>query len=178
MGGSPVLATVFEAQRALSLNNRELAQLVGSSQRTVERWSGGGSTPYSDHITRLAVAVYPRNAEIARRLASFLGQSLESLGIEKPPPPPPAPPPPPVVAPPPPPVVQPPSPSPLTPLLVEAVVAAAAEALDVSPHVARPAVLAAVERAKAAGLSLDDLLLVLRPPAAGKRGRAGAVTGS
>jgi hypothetical protein len=58
------------------------------------------------------------------------------------------------------------------PLLVESVVSAAAEALDVSPRVARPAVLAAVERAKAAALSVDDLLAALRPPAPGKRARS------
>jgi hypothetical protein len=37
--------------------------------------------------------------------------------------------------------------------------------------VARPAVLAAVERAKAAALTVDDLLAVLRPPAPTKRQR-------
>jgi len=158
------MATWFEAQRALSLNHQELAELVGSSKRTVERWSAGHGGPYPDHITRLAAAVYPHDADIARRLASFLGQSLESLGIVKPPPP--APPPLP------PPVVSPPAPSPLTPLLVESVVAAAAEALDVSPRAVRPAVLAAVDRAKAAGLSVDEMLAVLRPPPPAKRGKA------
>jgi hypothetical protein len=152
------MATLFEAQRALSLNAQQLADLVGSSKRTVERWSGGHGAPYPDHVTRLAAAVYPHDPDIARRLAAFLGSSLEGLGIERPPPPPAAPPPPP------PPVVSPPSP--LMPLLVQSVVAAAAEALDVSPRAVRPAVLAAVDCAKAAGLSLDDMLAVLRPPQA------------
>ena len=152
---APVMVHVFEAQRLLSLSQRQLAELVGSSLRTVQRWSAGHGAPYTSDIVKLAAAVHPRDPALARRLASHAGQTPESLGL---------------VAPAPPPPVQPaPVASPLTPVLVEAVVAAAAEALDVSPRVARPAVLAAVERAKTAELSLDDLLGVLRPPATGKR---------
>ena len=134
------------------------AELVGSSLRTVQRWSAGHGAPYSGDIAKLAAAVHPRDPELARRLAAAAGQTLESLGI--------------VVPPPPPPVQVAPERSPLMPLLVEAVVAAAAEALDVSPRVARPAVLAAIERAKAAELSLDDRLSVLRPPPSGRRARS------
>jgi hypothetical protein len=45
-------------------------------------------------------------------------------------------------------------------------VSAAADALDVSPRVARPALLAAMERATLAGLGVDEVLAVLRPPPA------------
>ena len=131
---------------------------MGSSQRTVQRWSAGRGWPSRDQLLKLMVAVYPEEPETARRLAAAIGQTLESLGVVAPPAPPPAPPP--------------PEPSPLMPLLVESVVSAAAEALDVSPRLARPAVLAAVERAKAAALTVDNLLAVLRPPVAAKKALA------
>ena len=152
-----LMPAFLDAQLTLLLDQKKLAHLVGSSERTVQRWYAGRGSPYPDHVTRLAVAVYPHGPDIARRLAVCIGQTLESLGLVAPP----APPPPPAPAPP-----------PVTPWLVESVVAAAAEALDVSPRVARPAVLAAVERAKAASLSLDDLLAALSPPAPAKRARS------
>jgi hypothetical protein len=156
---------MFKAQLALSLNQRQLAHLLGSSERTVQRWYAKRATVYPDHITRLAIAVHPHDPDIARRLAATMGETLESLGLVAPPLPAPI-----VASPQPSP--SPPERSPFLPLLVESVVSAAAEALDVSPRAARPAVLAAVERAKVAGLSVDDLLAALRPPAQGKRPRS------
>jgi hypothetical protein len=158
---------MFKAQLALSLNQRQLAHLLGSSERTVQRWYAKRATVYPDHITRLAVAVHPHDPDIARRLAATMGETLESLGLVAPPLPAPV-----VPSPQPSPSPSPPERSPFLPLLVESVVSAAAEALDVSPRAARPAVLAAVERAKVAGLSVDDLLAALRPPAQGKRARS------
>jgi hypothetical protein len=119
--------------------------------RTVQRWYAGRASPYPWELQRLVTAVHPRDPALAGRLAEAIGQTLEGMGIGATAAPAPAAPPPPL--------------PPATPLLVEAVVAAAAEALDVSPRVARPAVLAAVARAKAAALSIDDLLAVLGPPA-------------
>ena len=153
-----LMPAVLEAQLTLLLNQKKLGDLVGSSQRTVQRWYAGHGTPYPHHITKLVAAVHPQDPDLARRLARAMGQTLESLGVVAPPAPPP--------------VAAPPEPSPFTPLLVESVVSAAAEALDLSPRVARPAVLAAVERAKAAGLTVDDLLLVLRTAAPAKRARS------
>jgi hypothetical protein len=155
-----LMPAVVKAQLTLLLNQKKLGELTGSSQRTVQRWYAGRSSPYPHHITKLVFAVHPRDPDLARRLAATMGQTLESLGVVAPPAPAPAP------------VAPPPEPSPFLPLLVESVVSAAAEALDVSPRVARPAVLAAVERAKAAGLTVDDLLAVLRPAAPGKRARS------
>jgi hypothetical protein len=153
MGHPHFMAAFFEAQHRLGLSHGDLAKLIGVSRRTAERWSQGTSTPASFQVARLAVAVHHRDVGLALKLASAAGKSLEDLGVVPPP-------------------ASPPSPPPVTPLLVEAVVSAAAEALDVSPRVARPALLAAVERAKAAGLGLDDLLAVLRPTSPAKKARA------
>jgi hypothetical protein len=151
MAHPPFMHAVFEAQRTLLLNQRQLGELLGTSERTVQRWSAGHGAPYHEQLVRLAAAVYPVDPDVAHRLASAMGQSLEKLGVVAPPAP--AQPPPSVAS------------SPLASLLVESVVSATAEALDVSPRVARPGVLAAMERAKTANLSVDDLLAVLRPPA-------------
>ncbi len=150
-----LIPAVQKAQLALHFNQEKLGHLMNSSERTVQRWYAGRSHPSPNNIAKLAAAVYPRDADIARRLAACIGQSLETLGIVQPPTPAPA--------------APTPAPSPYASLLGESVVSAAADVLDVSPRVARPAVLAAVERAKAAELSLDELLTVLRPPASAKR---------
>ncbi|HEY6462513.1 MAG TPA: helix-turn-helix transcriptional regulator [Polyangiaceae bacterium] len=168
MAGDEKMAAFWAATRALHFEQRQLAEFAGVSLRTVQRWSARRGDPSAEHITRLASAAYRVDRDAARRLAAAVGHTPESLGI----------------VPPAPPVLPAPAPQgPATPtalqrVLVEAVVAGAAEALDVSPRVARPAVLAAMERAKAASLSVDDLLAALRAPApplttAGKGDKAG-----
>jgi hypothetical protein len=146
----------IRAKLRLGLTNREFANFVGTSLRTVERLSPGRGLVYSDWLTKLAVAVYPKDAALAAEVAAGAGQTLESLGLVVPAP---------RVAPSPP-APQRPAPEPPAPLraiIAESVVAAAAEALDVSPRVARPALLAAMDRASAAGLTVADLLVALRP---------------
>jgi hypothetical protein len=170
-----LLPALMKAQLTLHLNQQQLADLLGSSLRTVQRWYARRSTMYPQDVSRLAAAVHPVDPDLARRLAACIGQTPESLGIVPPAASPPPPSPPAAAALPQAAAGAPGVPSRLRPVLVEAVVAAAAEALDVSPRVARPAVLAAMERAKTADLAIDDLLAVLRPPAppaAGKRAKA------
>jgi hypothetical protein len=156
-----LMIAVWDAKSALILSQRGLAEVTGSSHRTVQRWAAGRSSPSPREIARLAVAVHPRNPEIAQRLASWSGQTLESFGIAPPPAALPA-------SPAPAPLPSGPDRAALLPVLVESVVAAAAEALDVSPRVARPAVLAAMERATVAALTVEDLLGALRPAPAAK----------
>jgi len=157
MAHPDLMPAVVRAQLALHLNQKKLGDLMLSSQRTVQRWYAGRGWPSPSQVTRLVVAVHPREPDTARRLATAIGETLESLGVVAPPAPAP--------------VETSPEPSPLLPFLVESVIAAAAEALDVSPRVARPAVLAAFERAKAVTLTVDDLVAVLGPPAVGKQAR-------
>jgi transcriptional regulator with XRE-family HTH domain len=152
--GNDVFALVALAQRALGYSHQAMADAVGSSQRTVQRWSSETSHPTVDNLRKLAIVVYPHDAGIAKRLAALVGETAQSLGLtpaagprlaEKTP------------------SAAPALPPKVTAALAESVVAAAAEAMDVSPRVARPALLAAMERASAVGIGVDDLLTALRP---------------
>jgi hypothetical protein len=151
-GSSPqsVRALVSRAQLALSLNQKELGELLGASQRTAQRWAAGQASLDNAQIRQLAIAVHPHDPELAASLASAALETLESLGLGRPaghdtvP-------------------AGPPLPSDLVPYLVDSVVCAAAEALALSPSVARGALAAALERAKATRLGVDDMLAVLGP---------------
>ena len=148
---------MFQGQRTLGLMNPALATLLGCSTRTIERWAANQSMPSPDQLEVLARHVHAIDPALAAKMASFLGQSLETLGIveRKPAPaPPPAPPPAPL----------PPAPPPAQ--LVENVVCAAAEAMDVSPRTIRPALYAAFARASELGVDAETVKRVLAPPRA------------
>lgn len=153
----------MRAKSLLGLDNRGLATLFDVSLRTVERLVAGRSPVYDDMLRRLAAAVYPKDPALAARLAAEADETLEGLGIVAPAraPAPAVDPPAPIA----PPAAAAPSPA-IRAVLVESVVAAAAEALDASPRVARPVLLAAAERADVAHVTIADLLEVLRPPPA------------
>jgi hypothetical protein len=143
---------VTRAQLTLELTQRTLGELLGSSMRTAQRWAVGQATPEPDQLKQLAIAVHPHDADLATELGATIGETLESLGLVI------ARAPEPIAAPPPP-----PSPE-LAQLLVEAVVCAAAEALDASPRVVRAALVAGLERAQSARLTVEAMLDALRPP--------------
>ncbi|HEY8042303.1 MAG TPA: hypothetical protein VIF15_21015 [Polyangiaceae bacterium] len=144
---------VVRASTALGLTQQGLADLVSGSLRSSQRWTAAQAVPSAEQLRTLAVAVHAHDAGLAREIAAEAGTTLEALGLMSLHPPPGPPPP--------------STPPALVPLLVESVVAAAAEALDASPRVMRPALLAALERAEQAGLTLADVLAVLSAPAAG-----------
>ncbi|MGH7297063.1 MAG: hypothetical protein ACRELB_19150 [Polyangiaceae bacterium] len=89
----------------------------------------------------LATLVYPHDASLAAQVAAAMGTNLVALGIARPPAPPPPPPPPP----------------PPAGDVVDAVVCAAADAIDVTPREVRPALMAAFTRARRLGLSVVDV---------------------
>jgi hypothetical protein len=153
---SKALLLTLEARRVLIFGQRQLGALMGVSRRTVQRWDSGQGGPTPHELARLVVAVHPRDEPLAGKLATVAGTTLEALGLVKPPPPPAAPPP--AVAPPPP-----PPPPPVSPRLVDTVVCAAAEALNVPPPAARPVLMAAFGRALEVGLSVEDVVKALSP---------------
>jgi hypothetical protein len=131
---------------------RGLATLLGSSLRTCQRWGTGRSTPSPDRYAQLAGHVYAHDPSLAAELAAVAGGTLESLGIVKP--------------------------ASLQAAslahaalaarpeqLVENVIYAAAEAMDVSPRAIRGAVAAAFARAKELGIDVAavDGVLAARP---------------
>jgi hypothetical protein len=126
-----------------------LGELLGSSHHTGQRWETAGSVPMPSQLHDLARRVFPRDPKLAAELAIAGKSSLEALGIVAPAPPP-APPPP---APPP------PAPKPLPAIedVVDAVVCAAAEAIDVLPKTIRPALKAAFARARRLGLTVEEV---------------------
>jgi DNA-binding XRE family transcriptional regulator len=147
---------------ALKLGQRELGELLGVSRRTMQRWQKGDGFPSIQQWALLARHVYAVNPDLAARIATQMGETLESLRIVAP-----APPPIPVA---PPPVAVAPPPVPLRPQasladLVDSVVCAAAEAIAVAPQSIRPALLAAFARAASVSLTVDEVRGALASPA-------------
>ncbi len=159
-----VPSLVLAAQRVLGLNQRQLAESldpIGASLRSVQRWATGESRTPDNHLHELARRVYPHDRELAANLAAAGVSSLEELGIVRPPAPP-APPPRPA------PVQPPPPPPPLPPVeeIIDAIVCAAAEAIDVAPRDIRPALLAAFTRGRKLGLTMAQAEAALAGPRA------------
>jgi transcriptional regulator with XRE-family HTH domain len=131
----------FRAQTALGVSQQKLAEIAGTSYRTVQRWSAGSSSPFAHNLHDLARAVYPVDPGLAAELAIEGKTSLEALGLVVREAPPPAPPP----------------PEPPPPLdaehLADSIVCAAAQSSGLAPRIIRPILLAAFARAR--GLRMD-----------------------
>jgi DNA-binding XRE family transcriptional regulator len=140
----------FELSRqALGTTQAKLGETLGVSRRTAQRWASGGGYLLPERMLDLVQRVHPHNAQLAGVLAATLGSTLEGLGVVQPPPPPL---PPPVPAPPPPPPVG----------IVDAVVCAAAEAMELTPREVRLGLHAAFSRAQEIGLSVEVVVAALK----------------
>ena len=156
IAGQSLSVVLVRTQHVLAGSQQKLGDIVGVNRRTVWRWQTGKISPSPATLQTFARLAYPKDPEVAAALAAASGQTLESLGIV--PPPLPAAPPPGVAAPPP------PKDDPVkTRLLVEAVVCAAAEALDASPRAVRGALFAAFACAREAGLPVETVEKALAP---------------
>jgi DNA-binding XRE family transcriptional regulator len=136
----PIL--LLQARQALVVSQHGLAERVGSSTRTVQRWEVGKSAPAPWHIHMLADAVRALDPALAEQLDAFAPRAPATPADPVPPPP----------------------PAPAPPVLVDAIVCAAAEAMGVSPQAVRPALLAAFARARDVGLDVASIAAVLAPP--------------
>jgi hypothetical protein len=145
---------LFDAMHALTMSMNDLARELGSSRSTGQRWSAGRAHPSDDQIHTLARRVYPVDPALARKLAGSVGTTLEALGIPQ--------------------RGAPPSPPPIPDRIVDAVVYAAAEAVDLPPRAIRPGVVAAFAAARELGLSVEAVDGVLRKGSApsGKAAKA------
>jgi hypothetical protein len=132
---------MFLGRQAMQVSREDFAALIGTSVRTMERWSANRSDPAQHHLEKLARHVHARDPVLAAEIAAAANHTLVSLGIA-------------------PPVVSPPVSSPL----VDSIVYAAAEAMDVSPRAIRPAIAAAFARAKEVELDVAAVDSVLGRP--------------
>lgn len=119
-----------------------IGRIMGVSKRTMTRWMRGGHWLAQCHAEPLARAIHPVDPVLAAEIAAAGETSLVEMGLG-------------------------PSAAGLdsrTRALVDAVVLSAAEALDASPRLAAPALLAALRRARELGLGLDLVEVALTPP--------------
>jgi hypothetical protein len=140
---SDPMGLLFEARRLLSLSRNGFAQAIGSSSRTMSRWNSGQAAPSPFNAREAAKLVYKLDRELALQLARAGHTDLVALGLEKAPKP----------APPPPPT----RPQASMAHLADSVVCAAAEAISITPRAVRPALLEAFRRARAVGLTLEEV---------------------
>ena len=136
----------------MHLSQPGLAELLGSSTRTVQRWETDRATPLPTHVYALADAVRGRDPGLADELEAWAETQQPRVVL-------------------PPALVEAPRPAPAPArsnvpslVLVDSLVCAAAEALSMAPQAVRPAIIAAFQRARFAGLSVDDVLAVLEAP--------------
>ena len=159
---------LYEARQLLGVSQGQLGELLGSSRHTGQRWESAGSIPRDTQLHKLAAMVHPRDPKLAAQLAAAGKSNLEALGIVPPVPPPSPVAPSPVAAPPPLPIED----------VIDAIVCAAAEAIDVPPKTIRPALLAAFTRARRLRLSVDDVERGLGGKGAEGKAGAGSKRGS
>jgi transcriptional regulator with XRE-family HTH domain len=145
------------------MTTKQLAEALGYSERTGQRWFASESSPSAMTMIDLARLVYPVNEPLAAEIAASAGKTLESLGLVRPAPP-----------------AEPAAPGPPHPAaplpadaLVDSVVCAAARAANVPPDAQLGAVLAAFQRARALRMSVEDVVdaLAPKPPAGGRKSR-------
>jgi DNA-binding XRE family transcriptional regulator len=137
----PMRRLLRYARSALMMTQREMGETIGAASRTIIRWERGHSEPSPDQVKRLADLVRPEEADLADEL-------LAAAGVHVPAP----------LAPPPervPLPVPPPVPVAMPKHAVDAVVYAAADAMNVAPRAMRLAIAAAFLRARELGLSIE-----------------------
>ena len=142
----------------LGMHHAELAKHLGVSRRSISRWTKDGTFLGREAVVILAELALTRDRALAAELAALAGETLVSLGLEAPPA------------------------GPATQArsrlgtelaesrLVDLVVYAAAERMDTSPRAVRPAFLAAFQRARELGVTLEALEAILTAEQKGQNG--------
>jgi hypothetical protein len=121
----PVAGLLMRAQSALGMTHAQFGEALGASQRTAARWAAGQSTVDADQLRTLARLVHPRHPALAGEIAAAASETLESLGL--------------VAATPPKIAVD---------VAIDAVLLAAAAAMNAPPAPVRAGLLAALRRAR------------------------------
>ena len=148
------------ARAALHLTQVDLAEALGASRRTGQRWDADKSYPSNAQLRDLAKRVHPVDPKLASEIAASMDTTVETLGLVPPPPAPSAQPSPP------------PLPAPPVASVVDSLVCAAAEAMDIVPRAVRPALLAAFTRARELQLTFEAVEKALQGKPAPKSVKA------
>ncbi len=127
-----------EVRLTLGLNQENYARFIGSSKRTIQRVEAGRSSLSRNEIARTVQALHPKDPGLAQRVAAQFGTTLAEAGI-----------------------VAVPSQPVVSLGALDSVLCAAADVLDLSPRAVRPALLAALVRARELGLGVDALMAAL-----------------
>ena len=136
---------MFRAQKSLGMTHLQFGRVLGVSARTSARWRSGQSLIPADVVGNVIEMLMRVDVPLAAELAETIGHTLVSLGLEKAP------------APPPLPLVAPPKLPAASPLVVDSIVVAFADAANATPRRARAGLLAALARARELGVTMDQL---------------------
>ena len=148
---SEAIPLFIQAARTLALTHQGMAEVCQTSMRTAQRWTAGRAHPSPAQVMLLAVAVLPKDLDLAEALAREAGTSLIAAGLVPPPAPAPAP------------QGPPPRPFPPVALMVDSILHAAtqsagAHAADPTSHQAILEITrAAFARARGLGLSVEEV---------------------
>jgi hypothetical protein len=126
-GDEDMGALLVHSMMALRMIGTTFAEFLGISERTLRRWVDGGTHLTPSRLILLASAVHARDPALASRIAAAHGHALDELGIGL---------------------------SPDQSVAFE-IARAAAQVVGLPPHVMRPALAAALGRARAAGLTIE-----------------------
>ena len=132
------------ARVRLRATQSTLGAQLGVHAQTVSKWEFGRRLPTHEHLQMLARLVHPVDPDLAAAIAASMGQNLIGLGLATAP------------------VAAAPSGADAK-RTADAVLCAAAESMDLSPVRLRGALLAAIDEALAAGLTLEGLRDGLKP---------------
>jgi transcriptional regulator with XRE-family HTH domain len=146
VSATEVSPLISRARLVLGMSQAQLGDMLGAARRTVIRWNTG-SRPSAAQVITLAKAVHPKDPALASALARAAGARLEEIGLGAPKAP----------------------PSPLAKeSAIDSIVCAAATASVGTPQAARAGLLAGLDRAKALGVSAEELASALRAGGAAK----------
>jgi hypothetical protein len=124
-------------QQALRLTQQELGELLGCTKRTIQRWQDRGFAPGALEAETLARALQPLRPDLADQVLQLRRTVALAAGM-------------------PPPVV------PATAEVIAGILRAAADAVGTSPEAIRPAIMAALLEADAAGVDVQALVAGLK----------------
>lgn len=158
----PVPELLWRLQTTLHMTQKELGNLLGLSSRTIIRYYQRGGFLLPSQWATLAKALQPRDAALAAYCARMAGGTVEQLVRGTVPAAP-------TSLPEPSPVAPATRPTPSAAHLADSVVCAGAEAMQCTPTQMRPGLLSALARMVALGMSAQETLDAMSPPARGEK---------